>query len=293
MNAARKTMLVSFPVAVLICLSAIFGCGGAGTAPDGDLLAIFGTARQNLSDAESYRMMIEMTIDYHLSDILLVAGISEDDMEMTFAYEMLYEKEDGGSVARITSDLYDYTTQLMDEPDTSSGEGSRLQKVEAYVTDEEVFYQEEPGGAWMYEEFAEGEDFFSALYQSEFSPRYLMEALDEYKGIEVVEETDAFIVFELTIDYQMGLGMGLSGFEGTPMRVKVDKESRLPVEIMILQEGNLAEAYEEYDGEEFEDPEFMAAMEGSTYAFIYRIEFSDYGRDFDLRIPQEALDVKP
>jgi len=292
MKAARWTALLSFPVILLICFSAILGCGGAGTVPDGDLLAMFGTARQNLSDAESYKLTAEMNMDIHFSEALLRLGIFDSDITMAFEYEMLYEKQGDDSVARFVAEFFDDPLQG-GETETSSGDEEWSGTVEAYAVNEEAFYQEEPGGEWVYEEFAEGEDFFSSLDQSELSPRFIMDALDEYEGIEIVEETGAYVVYELTIAGVKSLGFGGSYYQDTSMRVKVDKESRLPVEIVLARESSLAEVNEGYEATEFEDPEIMAATEESTFSFLYKIEFSEYGKDFDIRIPQEALDAKP
>ena len=112
----------------------------------------------------------------------------------------------------------------------------------------------------------------------------------ERPEIGVVEETDVYIVYRLLVDYGAGLGYADPIYKDTEMLVKVDKRMDLPLEIRLFNEGGMedlgAELY-------IDEPEFMAAMEGSTYSFLCEIEFSEYGSDFDIGIPREALDVKP
>ncbi len=273
--------------AVLLCAAmaavSFFGCGSGGAVLVENPLDLFKQAQENMQTVASYRIAGEMLMD---------TSFEGETMSMTMEYDMVCEQKSGGEfLARMDICM----------------EGPPSFETVAYLTGDRM-YMEMPGVGWVYQDY----DLSSELADMDqmMGPRYVTELLEMAESAEVVAEDGDTITYDLVLDFdrlmqeqgelmdEQMAELGLQeedlslymdfireAFENMELLLTVDKGSGLATRLQIHMEIDLS-SIAEMMGEEALPGDMDMTMDAD-----FRI--SDYGKSFDIRLPEEAEDATP
>ncbi len=284
---------IPFFVILLAASLLIAGCGSSQTAQVGNPIAFFEKARQGITDSASFRMTGEILANY--SD-------SSGSREFQVNYEMLFEKQGDDFLVRMMVQTPSQGSALRG---TASG-----QKIETYLTKDKLYLKNPQTGQWFYKAFDLGFDI-SAIDQG-FSPQGMLKMLDSAATIEVVDETSSLIKYHLTLDFEKLMAevdvgkyfesmkkSGLISFDlgaylemmknfisQMQLYLTVDKKSSHPTEFDMVIDKNILEYMRGLLGDSSLPPEASMTMS-------MNFSIGDYGKPFNLRLPEEAMQARP
>lgn len=277
-------------MAVILCaaMTTVFitGCGSSGTASLADPVAFYKQARENMQTADSFRMSGEMVMEFNN-----VPGAET----MAIGYDMVYEqKSNGDTLAKM--DMRFAGPQGFD--------------IQAYITGDRM-YMEMPGGMWVYEDIDLTSEF--AEMSQGMGPQYVMDILDMAESAEVVAEDTDSITYDLVLDFDKLMEEqeqdiekmleelekdGIPGmdeaefmdfmrniFSGMQMQMTVDKSSGLATGFQMYMEMDLSSLTALFPN----DP----LPQGATMTMNADFTVTDYGKSFDIRLPEETENAIP
>jgi hypothetical protein len=269
---------------VLIGTALLAGCGSSGTARLENPVEFFMQTRENMQNAASFRVNGEMVMEFK--------GVPGMDA-MAIDYDMVCEIEEGGELlARMVMSV--------EEPYGL--------EVEMYILEGRM-YMEMPGGIWVYEDLDLASDL--ADMSQGMGPQYMMDMLEMAESAEVVAEDSDSITYRLVMDYNRMMadvdmeemrkqlverGMSeeyLAAFEGMmkemisamDIEVTADKDSGMISGYGFCLEMSLDAMAQFFEGGELPP--------GSSMVMDADFTVSDYGKPFDIRLPDEAKDAVP
>lgn len=273
---------------ILICIFSAFlllaGCGSGGTAMLENPLEFYGQARENMQEAESFSMSGEMVMKFRD-----VPGIES----MTVDYDMVCEIEESG--------------ELLARMDMSVEEPYGLD-TEMFILEGKM-YMQMPGGIWVYENLSLPSDL--AQMSQGLGPQYMMDMLEMAESAEVVAEDGDNITYRLVLDY----GNMMEEVDMEEMR-KQFLEKGMPEDYIAAFEDMMEEMLSAMDVEvtaeknsgmvsgfrmyvEIELGPMAAFFEGGQLpdgaVVVMDADFTvgDYGKAFDIQLPDEAKDAVP
>ena len=285
----KKSLTVSvLSLAACLCLAALTlaACGGGGGAAKlANPLDFFQQARENMQEADSFRMSGEMAAEMSGLEQSGASSISVD-------YDMVYEQKGGEPLARMKMSI----------------SGPPSYDMEAYVAGERMYLQM-PDGTWVYQEVGITSEL--ADMGQGMGPQNFKEILAMAESAEVVAEDADTITYDLVLDFDkmlrsQGAEEMLQRFEElglpdvdvdaitdylrevlsqTEYRMTVDKQSGLATRFQIHMDMDLSSFAEMMPGE--------AIPEGAAMVVDADFSFSDYGESFDIRLPEEVKDAVP
>ena len=277
-------------LAVILCAAtasiAMCGCGTSGTASLADPMAFYQQARDNVRTADSFRMHGEMVMEF--------SGFPGMET-MAVDYDMVYElKSDGGMLAKM--DMRYLDQQGFD--------------VQAYILENRM-YMEMPGGMWVYQDLNLASDLTDV--GQVMGPQYVMQLLDMAESAEVADEDGDSITYDLILDYDKMMAaqqqdmqdvmeelekQGITGFDPAAfedlikeivsemeLSMTVDKSSGLPTAMQMHMDMDFSLFAELF-------PE-GTLPQGASMAMDADFEISDYGKTFDIQLPEEAENAIP
>jgi hypothetical protein len=290
---AVKKVFIPFFVILLAASALIAGCGSSQTAQIGNPVAFFEKAREGITDSVSFRMTGEIFTNYSYS-----AG----SREFQINYEMLFEKQEDDFLVRM---LMQTPAQGSALQGTASG-----QKIETYLTKDKLYLKYPATGQWFFKAFDLGFDI-TAIDQG-FSPQGMLKMLDSAATIEVVDETSSLIKYHLTLDFEKLMAEvdvdkyfeamkknGLISFDlgeylemlknfisQMQLYLTVDKKSQYPIEFDMVIDKNILEYMRDFLSGSSLPPEASMTMS-------MNFSIGDYGKAFNLRLPEEAMQARP
>lgn len=280
-KSALAVVLCAAITSIILC-----GCGTSGTASLADPAAFYQQARDNVRSAESFRMHGEMVMDF--------SGLPGADT-MAVDYDMAYEmKSDGEMLAKMDMRY----------------QGEQGFDIQAYILENRM-YMEMPGGMWVYQDINLASDLTDM--GQVMGPQYVMEMLDMAESAEVVAEDAGTITYDLVLDYDKLMAAqeedmqdileelearGVPGLDpaalekimkeivsGMELKMTVDKESGLPTVMQMHMDMDLSLFAELL-------PEGSVAQ-GASMSMDALFELSDYGKTFNIELPEEAEGAIP
>lgn len=287
-----RKFLVNLVLLTLTTCLLLGGCGSSQMAQVGNPNAFFEKAREGIGGATSFRMTGKMVMNY--SDL-------SGSRNMRINYDMLFEKQGDNFIVKMD----------MEMPAQSSGFSSATQgeKVEVYMTKDKM-YMQMPTGEWFYKGVDLGLNL-TGVDQS-FSPQSMLQMLDAARTVEVVEENPFFTRYYLTLDPEkLTKGANIEDYlermnesgiiqidvgEYTEMirnvlsqmeiYLTVDKVNGYPMEFDMIFDKNILD----YMGSFFEG---NPLPEGTSITMSMNFAIGDYGKVFNLQLPEKALQAKP
>jgi hypothetical protein len=274
-------VLVLFAVTALLA-----GCGTGSTAFLDNPVDFFKQARENMQTAGSFRMEGKVKADY--SD-------DSDSESMTMGYNMVYERKSEGEML------------VKMEIDANMGR-NRIETI-MYIAGDRM-YMKTPGGQWVYMEMSvlsRMEDMSQGI-----GPQNMMEALETADSAEVVDEDGRSITYRLVIDFERMMRqqqdlldemkedfdkapgemsfdeytkMMKAVYENIDYIVTFDKESGLAIEFEFRVDMDMSLIAEMFP----DDP----PPPGARLVMKGVFEIGDYGKVFNLELPEEAEDAIP
>ena len=278
--------LLTFSIAVSLLLT---GCGSSQTALIANPMEFFERAREEITNADSFRMNGQMVINY---------GDSSGSRDFRVNYEMFFQQDEDGFLVKM----------VMEMP--APGVTASMQMIETYITEDKMYLYYPATGQWYYKEFDLG--FNIAALDQGLSPNSILKMLDSAKTIEVVEETSSYAKYYLTLDPEKLMndaeldayleGMRKSGiipFDPVQYRemlknvtslmqinLTVDKKSGYPSEFNMVIDEDIVPYMKDFTPN-------SAALQGASMTMSMNIAISDYGKSFNLSLPEEALQARP
>jgi len=281
---------IKLALAVVLCAAmtsiVLCGCGTNGTASLADPMAFYQQARDNVRTADSFRMRGEMLMEFN--------GLPGADT-MAVDYDMVYElKSDGEMLAKMDMRY----------------QGQQGFDMQAYITENRM-YMEMPGGMWVFQDLNLASDLTDV--GQAMGPQYVIQMLDMAESAVVVAEDTGSITYDLVLDYDKMMAaqqqdmqeimeqleeQGVPGFDPDAfaeiikeilsemeLKMTVDKNSGLPTAMQMHMDMDFSLFAELL-------PE-GTLPQGASMSMDADFEFSDYGKTFDIELPEEAKDAIP
>ncbi len=288
---ARKHFLLLVAFSIALCLLLV-GCGSSQTAQIGNPMEFFEQARAGITNSDSFRMTGKMLMNY--SD-------SSGSKDYRINYDMILQKRDTGFVIKM----------MMEGPtDPSVPAGSSGQLIETYITEDKMYVRAPTTGQWYYKDYNLGVDLTSI--DQGFSPTSILEMLDSAKTVEVVEDTSSYTKYYLVLDPDKlmsdadldasleilkdngGISIDMDQYKqmmrdftsNMQIYLTVDKKSGYPTEFDMIIDKDIMQYIRNFMDQ-------SGLPQGAMMTMSMNIEISDYGKPFDLSLPQEALEAKP
>jgi hypothetical protein len=284
-------------LAVLASAWLLAGCEGSGKL---GLFEYFNQARDQIKSANSFHMTGDMKISF---------GDNTGSDSVDVLFEFIFQADEaGGGIAKMS---------MRYQPSGESGlltPTGESYEMEGYVTNEAIYLQDPISGEWGYQKI----DITSLLSSTNqgMTPQSVVQLLEAADQVEVLEEKEGYIKYRLVMDpdkiftpevldyarksfesnqelneimkgvkwedYLDGIKAIVSQMEFV---VTVDKSSRLITE-MEVKIDNFLEAMTPYLGE-------GSIPEGAWFNMSLHYNISDYGKEFDIELPEEVKNSRP
>ncbi len=284
MEACAKRLYLAAVLIVSLVTVLLPGCGTGSAALLENPLEFFRQAREKMVTVDSFRAEGKAESD-------LIA--ENDTLTMTMEYNMVYERKSDG--------------KIMIMMEISANAAGRKAETLAYLAGGRM-YMKTPEGKWVYREMS----MLSKLDDmgQDIGPQNMMQLLETAESAEVLDEDGSSITYKLAIDYEKMLreqqdlldemkadfdASGMSFDEYNNMMELV--YSNTDYIIIFDKKSGLARAFE-----------FHIDMDRSILAEMFPddpppqdarmvmngvFEIGDYGKVFDLELPEEAQDAVP
>ncbi|RJP35685.1 MAG: hypothetical protein C4536_00300 [Actinobacteria bacterium] len=287
MDKGKKGLALAVALCITMTALCCCGCGSGGAARLENPLDFFNQARANMQTVASFRMSGEMLME--LSGVPGMGAINVD-------YDMVCEqKSDGETLAKMDMRM----------------EGPPSMDMQMYITEDRM-YMEMPGGLWVYQEA----DFSSNMMEMNnqtMGPQYVMDMLDMAESAEVVGEDDDTITYDLVLDYDkimQGQELELEKLQEELEKQGLREEdfhlfldfmrdviAGLEMQMTVEKESGLATRFRMHMEMDFS---YLAALspdeampEGAGMTMDADFEVSDYGKAFNIQLPDEAAEAIP
>jgi hypothetical protein len=288
-------LLAVFVVSLLAALP-LAGCGST-AAVFTDPAALFQQAREEVGAADSFR---------ESGDMVVSMDLGSGEIEMTVGIDAVFERQDDGEwIAQM--DMSMDLGEMMGE--MGSGPGSKM-KVRAYVAGGKMYMNMSGTGMWFYQERDELQDMSGM--NNGVSPEGLSRMLEAAKETEVLEDgpytvkyrvvpdvdkvytpeveekiRQSFVDRGRTPDYVNEILQNVKAiFSDMEMTVTADKRTGQVVGMTMLMEDFMGSFGGLLPGS-------GSSLEGTGGSLYVDFTFSDYGKDFGIELPEEALDALP
>lgn len=290
---AMNRVFILFFVILLTISLLITGCGSSQTAQVGNPIEFFEQARQEMGNSSSFRLTGKMLMNY---------DDSSGPQDFRINYDMLFEKQEDNFLVRM----------LIETPTQGSAlqGGASAQRIEAYLTKDKMCLRYPETGTWYYKDFNLGFDIM-AIDQG-FSPQSILKMLDSAKTVEIVDETPSLTKYYLTLDFEKLMSQvdldnyleemkknGVMPFDAAQYRemlrnftsqmqiyLSIDKRNGYPTEFDMVIDKNILEYIGPFLGN-------SSLPQDASMTMSMNLELSDYGKIFNLHLPEEALQARP
>lgn len=273
---------------ILICILLgsllLAGCGSGAAARIENSLGFFAQTRENMQSAGSFRMNGEMVMEFK--------GVPAMDA-MAIDYDMVCESGESG-------ELLMQMAMNVEEPYSLD--------VEMFILEGRM-YMQMPGGVWVYEDMDLPSDL--AQMSQGLGPQYMMYMLEMAKTAEVVAEDDDSITYSLVLDYEKMMeevdieemrkqflerGMQEDYIDTFKDMIK-EMLSAMDVEVTAEKSSGMITSF----GMKMEmdlgamAPFFEGGQLPPGASLVMDADFTvgDYGKTFDIRLPDEAKGAVP
>lgn len=280
-----RTVLALVLFLCLAMAAAMFsGCGSGGAARIENPLEYFFQARENMQTVASFRISGEME--------MTMSGMPGEDA-ISVDYDLFLEQ-------KINDEMLARMDMQVKGPDEFA--------TVAYIAGDRM-YMEMPDGMWVYEEVDLSSDL-TDLGQS-MSPQYVMDLIDMAESAEVVDEDGNSITYNLVLDFdklinemdtgEMQRQLEDEGIPAEELDVIMDMVehifSAMEIEMTVEKKSGLPERLKMRLEIDFSS---LAAMfpddpppEDAGMVMDADFKISDYGKSFDIQLPEEAEDAIP
>ncbi len=295
MSMKRTARAVVAAAACALGLAAVLaGCGSSESAAPDVSTDFFQKACENLQAASSFRMTGNMVMQ--LSD-------PEQSMSINYGYDMWLDvAEDGSPISKME----------MTMSSDSLGDMQEI-SVEIYTTADRMYVKDPASGTWSYQDLS-AEGSIASLTQDPtyMNPTRIKELLEAAQTVEAASEDADYVTYSVTLDPEKAFdeekmskafeiyrqqGMDEEQIQAV-MDTSRDLISSLVLKVMVEKESSLLARCEFDFGENLMQrmaPLFSdsPAPEGSEMTMTMAFDFSDYGVDFGIELPPEALNATP
>ncbi len=296
---AYKRLHTKLIIPALILLPFFFMAGcSSWTAFLSDPANIYKQAREGVQAAHSFRM--EGVVKMRLKTKTMTHS-----SEMR--YQFLYEKGDNGESMVWMTAFMELPGNPAILPQESGGGGM---EIEGYIAGNRIYMRLPGSGQWVYQEMDIPSQYLT-LDQG-MMPEDVVKFLDSAEKVEVLEDSEGDIRYlihpdpeklmqphdlESLKEYLSRRGLPEEHWDNTVEMIR-DMLSRIKLTITVERQSGLLTSLEMEvndikPGEAFPVLERNNFLRGASMSLVFQFTISDYGKTFDIRLPEEAKNAVP
>ncbi len=285
------------PWLILSTIFISFGCS-SWTASLIEATKILDQAKERMRTEQSFRMD-------GMANIQLKTKAKTQSIQLH--YHLLYEKRDNGeSIAQMN-----ISTELQkNQMNFFWGSTGKEVEIEGYIVGNRIYIKMPGSGRWVCKE-ADTPTLYNSFNQM-LMPEEVEKLLDSAQKVEVLENSEDYIKYFLSIDpeklltteelerlrenfsrrglpeelWDKTVEMAKDMFSHARLTITVDKESGLLTYIQM-------EIDDIKVGEALPLPEKNGIISGASASIFFEFNISDYGKAFNLELPEEAKNAVP
>ena len=248
-------------------------------------MGIFTQATQTIKNVNSFRIVGNMDMSIGMSG----AG-SDLPLEMSIPMEEEIEQSDGSfqmkAVVGISGGLGNAGLAGGDGDDGDGG------NITMYLIDDRLYYETQ--GKWYYSQYSTPLTAMGGGNNQLVTPKSIIQMMENADSVEIVEETDSQVRYHLVLgdkyyqnaldefskimpDYPVEQYQGLIEGMKYELEVTVDRASEQVVHLQVIMTGD--------------NLEYMQGIKMSMRV-KGEFDFSDYGKDFAIQLPEEARNAE-
>lgn len=262
-------------LACVALLAITVGCGNGANNTSQSELGFMNMVKQDMKEAGSFRLLGSMDMSMKMS------GMGSDiPISMSIPMEEEIE-QDGGSLKMKA--LVGVSGSM---GDTLLG-GGEDEPMEMYLIGDKLYYKSE--GKWYYSDYGMALNPMSSNSQL-ITPDSILQMLEFADSVAVVDETDSTIKYHVVVGdayFDEALRQAREIMPSFPFEQyeAMMKSMRYELDVTVDKDsGHLTRLRIGMQGDEIEFMEGMKMSMDVDGAF----DFTDYGKDFDIQLPEEA-----